>query len=219
METAVLLSGGPDSAVLVHDLVRRGDDVVAIHLELGVAESPAALRCATAVSAALGIELVRLDLTPGGAREVRAGLVPGRAGRAAEPAFGGALSVAATTAATLGAHVLACGVHHGEAVFRGNQRHAFDALAASVSIDVGRHLVITTPYLGMTKAEVLLRGVALGVDVASTWSCTEGSTVHCGRCPACATRRAAFGDAGLVDTTPYARAAAAGGARSDAHAR
>jgi tRNA(Ile)-lysidine synthase TilS/MesJ len=38
---AVLVSGGPDSAVLLHDLYARGERPLAIHLNLGELESPA----------------------------------------------------------------------------------------------------------------------------------------------------------------------------------
>lgn len=200
MKVAVLLSGGPDSTVLAHDLVHRGDAVVGIHLELGDAESAAALRCATDAARGLGLRLVRVDVV----RLVAPIGVGGAVARATHPAFGVALTAAATTAASLGADVLACGVHHGATVFQGNQRHAFDALAAAVSIEAGRRLLITTPYLGMSKSEVLQRGVRLGVDVCAAWSCTARSDLHCGRCLGCGTRRAAVREAGLEDTTRYA---------------
>jgi 7-cyano-7-deazaguanine synthase len=55
----------------------------------------------------------------------------------------------------------------------------------------------------MTKAQIVKRGLELGVPFASTWSCYRGLTVHCGRCPACIARREAFAEAGVTDPTIY----------------
>lgn len=65
---------------------------------------------------------------------------------------------------------------------------------------------IHTPIIEMTKAQIIRRGVELGVDYALTHSCydpdAEGRA--CGRCDACRFRLKGFAEAGLRDPVDYA---------------
>jgi len=58
----------------------------------------------------------------------------------------------------------------------------------------------------MTKAEIIRRGIELGVDYSLTHSCydpgPEGTA--CGRCDACLLRRRGFAEAGMEDPVHYA---------------
>ena len=64
---------------------------------------------------------------------------------------------------------------------------------------------IHAPLIEMTKADIILRGLALGVDYAMTVSCyqpdAEGRA--CGRCESCRLRREGFEKAGVADPTRY----------------
>ncbi len=51
---------------------------------------------------------------------------------------------------------------------------------------------ILTPFLAMTKAEIVKLGNELGVPFERTWSCYKGGAVHCGTCGTCNERREAF---------------------------
>ena len=62
---------------------------------------------------------------------------------------------------------------------------------------------VEAPYTEITKAEIVARGDALGIDYAKTWSCYKGSDVHCGKCGTCVERREAFEAAGVKDPTVY----------------
>jgi 7-cyano-7-deazaguanine synthase len=57
----------------------------------------------------------------------------------------------------------------------------------------------------MTKAEIIKKGIALGVDYSTTHSCydpgMEGTA--CGTCDACSLRLKGFAEVGLVDPLPY----------------
>jgi 7-cyano-7-deazaguanine synthase len=80
----------------------------------------------------------------------------------------------------------------------------FRALERAVDLGVGLELKILTPYVGMTKAEVIRRGAALPLGL--TLSCARPSGItHCGRCTKCAERVEAFRAAGVSDPTRYAR--------------
>ena len=64
---------------------------------------------------------------------------------------------------------------------------------------------IHTPLIAMTKAEIVRRGIELGVDYGLTHTCYDPNTdgVACGRCDACQLRRQGFVDAGLTDPIEY----------------
>lgn len=64
---------------------------------------------------------------------------------------------------------------------------------------------ILTPYLRLTKSDVIRRGAALRVPFNLTLSCLQPRGIrHCGRCNKCAERRRAFRQAGVEDPTSYA---------------
>lgn len=64
-------------------------------------------------------------------------------------------------------------------------------------------LEVSTPLIDLDKAAVIRLGHALGVDFSATWSCLLGYEHHCGACPQCRSRKAAFRAAGIEDPTRY----------------
>ena len=62
---------------------------------------------------------------------------------------------------------------------------------------------IRTPFVTMSKADILRLGLDLGVDYSRTWSCYQGETRACGRCPTCIERLHAFAALGLADPIAY----------------
>jgi len=71
--------------------------------------------------------------------------------------------------------------------------------------DEGGRFRIHTPLIHLTKAEIIRRGTALGVDYAQTVSCYQADEqgFACGVCDSCRLRRQGFEDAGLPDVTRY----------------
>lgn len=61
-----------------------------------------------------------------------------------------------------------------------------------------------TPFLKMTKAEIVAEGARYNMPFADTWSCYKGGDIHCGRCGTCVERREAFHLAQFKDPTVYA---------------
>ena len=75
----------------------------------------------------------------------------------------------------------------------------------------GHELRIHTPLINLTKAEIIARGTALGVDYGLTRSCYDPSPAgeSCGSCDSCLLRLRGFADNGLTDPAPYIAEAAA----------
>ena len=69
----------------------------------------------------------------------------------------------------------------------------------------GDRIVVHTPLIDLTKAEIIHRGSELGVDYAVTVSCYQPSQrgEACGVCDSCRIRRAGFETAGTMDPTRY----------------
>jgi len=74
----------------------------------------------------------------------------------------------------------------------------------------GEGFRIHTPLIALTKREIVLRGLALGVDFGLTSTCYDPGPdgAACGRCEACVLRRKGFEEAGVDDPTRYAAGAA-----------
>lgn len=77
-------------------------------------------------------------------------------------------------------------------------------LATKAAIE-GRLMNIHAPLIELSKADIIRRGMALGVDYGATISCYQPDTQGraCGRCDSCRLRRAGFEQAGIPDPTRY----------------
>ena len=64
-------------------------------------------------------------------------------------------------------------------------------------------LAVAAPLIAQSKAEIIRQTDPLGIDWRHTWSCLLAQSRHCGRCPQCQARRAAFAAAGIPDPTDY----------------
>lgn len=69
----------------------------------------------------------------------------------------------------------------------------------------GRRLTIHTPLIDLTKAQIIQKGVQLGIDYGMTHSCYDPTPAGeaCGRCDSCLLRRRGFSEAGVEDPTVY----------------
>ncbi|MEK6583744.1 MAG: 7-cyano-7-deazaguanine synthase QueC [Nitrospirota bacterium] len=65
---------------------------------------------------------------------------------------------------------------------------------------------VKTPLINMTKAEIIIKGVELGVDYSLTHSCYDPGEagIACGRCDSCLIRKKGFIEAGITDPVRYA---------------
>jgi 7-cyano-7-deazaguanine synthase len=80
----------------------------------------------------------------------------------------------------------------------------FAAMAHALSRGLGMPIAIEAPYASMSKADVIRKGIGLGVPLELTISCMNPKDGrHCGRCSKCRERRDAFTAAGVADPTVY----------------
>ncbi len=84
---------------------------------------------------------------------------------------------------------------------------AFQELAnvATRAAVEGKGVRIHTPLIELSKAEIIRRGMKLGVDYSLTVSCYQADDDGraCGVCDACRLRRKGFEEAGVADPTRY----------------
>jgi 7-cyano-7-deazaguanine synthase len=78
-------------------------------------------------------------------------------------------------------------------------------LATKAAVEGTLSFRIVTPLIDLTKAQIIRRGIELGVDFSMTVSCYQADDEGraCGRCDACRLRREGFRMAGVDDPTRY----------------
>lgn len=79
------------------------------------------------------------------------------------------------------------------------------SLATKAGVEGTSQFRIHTPLIDLTKAEIIRRGVELGVDYSLTHTCyaPNEAGIACGRCDACHLRLRGFAEAGVVDPIRY----------------
>ena len=121
------------------------------------------------------------------------------------------LSFALANAEVLGANDIFFGAnavdYSGYPDCRPDYVKAYEAMAnlATRAAVEGQRLTIHTPIIALSKADIIRKGIALGVNYAITVSCYQATDdgLACGQCDACRLRRAGFEQAGVSDPTPY----------------
>ena len=122
------------------------------------------------------------------------------------------LALALAWSEVLGAHDVFIGVNAVDYSGYPDCRPAFiDAfervanLATRAGVEGGTRLRIRAPLIDLSKAEIVRRGIALGVDYSVTVSCYQADADGraCGRCDSCRLRREGFAAAGVPDPTRY----------------
>ena len=219
MRAVVLLSGGLDSytaAAIAQS--ESGFELYALTIQYGQRHARE-LESARAVARALGVARhleLPIDLRAIGGSSLTADLpvprdrdpdasdIPSTYVPARNTVF---LSVALGWAETLGAHDLIIGVnaldYSGYPDCRPEFIAAFEHLAKLATREgvEGATFRVHAPLIHLSKAEIIRRGLALGVDYALTHSCYDpvANGAPCGRCDSCVLRARGFREAGVPD--------------------
>jgi 7-cyano-7-deazaguanine synthase len=214
MSTAVLLSGGLDSAVLVADEAAR-DEVQPIYVSVGLAWEAEERAIVTQFLAALPRAarvrpLVSLTVDMRDVYDASHWAITGRPPEYHTPDED--VYLPGRNVILLGKASVYCASAHIGRLVLGTLGHnpfpdatpAFrDAMGRALSLGLAHTLHIDAPYASMSKAEVIRRGVALGVPFDLTLSCMKPRGRHCGECSKCRERHDAFLEAGIPDPTTY----------------
>ena len=217
----VLVSGGLDSATCLAIAKAEGYDCYALSFSYGQrhgAELAAAARVAGAIGA-IEHRVMDIDLAMfGGSALTDPGIAVPEAPTTGIPVtyvparntvF---LSLALAWSEVLGAHDIFIGVnavdYSGYPDCRPEFVEAFERmanLATRAGVEDAEPLRIRAPLIALSKAEIIRRGQALGVDYALTVSCYQADDAGraCGRCDSCRLRHEGFVVAGVADPTRY----------------
>ena len=224
----VLLSGGLDSATVLAIARSQGFALYALSFSYGqrhVVELGAARR----VAASIGVEshkIAEIDLKVFGGSALTGDIdVP--KGRTADEMAEGIpityvparntifLAFALAWAEVLGSNDIFIGVnaldYSGYPDCRPEYIAAFEKmanLATKAGVEGRQNLTIHTPLIAMTKAEIIAKGIELGVDYGLTSSCYDPSPAGapCGECDSCLLRRKGFRENGIEDPLRYQKA-------------
>jgi 7-cyano-7-deazaguanine synthase len=217
----VLVSGGLDSATCLAMARAEGHCCYALSFAYGQRHG-AELQAAARVAAALGAaqhRTMNIDLAAfgGSALTDTSIAVPEQAANGIPVTYVPArntvfLSLALAWAEVLDARDIFIGVnavdYSGYPDCRPEFIAAFEQvanLATRAGVEGTERIHIRTPLIDLSKAEIIRRGAALGVDYSMTVSCYQADELGraCGRCDSCRLRRQGFEAAQVADPTRY----------------
>jgi len=225
-KAVVLLSGGLDSATTL--AIARAESYECYALSFSYGQRHAReLQSARQVAAALGAKehlVLNLDLRAIGGSALTADIEVPKGRSAGEIGAGIPVTYVPARNTIFLAHALAwaevldsadlfIGVNVLDASGYPDCRPEFIAafeqlagLATKAGTEGRRRFRIHAPLISFSKAQIIRRGIALGVDYGLTWSCYEPQPDGraCGLCDSCSLRRKGFAEAGLVDPIAYA---------------
>lgn len=224
-KAVVLLSGGLDSTTTLAIALQEGFQVYALSFDYGQrhhGELEAAKRVtgrfpvADHKVAIIDLRLfggsaltADLDVPKGRALDEMGAFVPATYVPARNTIF---LSFALAWAEVLGAQDIFLGVnaldYSGYPDCRPEYIEAFARmanLATKAGVEDLQQMVIHTPLIHLSKADIIRKGAELGVDYSLTISCydPEPDGIACGQCDACILRKKGFAEAGLQDPIRY----------------
>lgn len=224
-KAVVLLSGGLDSATVLAIARAEGYEPYALSFSYGqrhVFELQAAERVAAALGAAQH-RVAAIDLRIFGGSALTADIeVP--KGRGTDEMSHGIpityvparntifLSFALAWAEVLGSSDIFLGVnaldYSGYPDCRPEYIESYERmanLATRAGVEGRQNLKIHTPLIALTKAQIIAKGIELGVDYSLTSSCYDPSAEGqpCGECDSCLLRKKGFHENGIEDPLEY----------------
>jgi 7-cyano-7-deazaguanine synthase len=219
MKAVCLLSGGMDSSTLAYFAKSKGYDILALHLNYGQRtegkELLSAKKIATLLDAEAFVEINLDYFTKFGASSLtdkEIAIEEFDPTRAHMPntyvPFRNAnlLAIATSFAEARSAGAIFIGVQSLDYSGYPDCRPEFIAAFQNV-IDLGTKnttkITLFTPFIHMTKTDILRVGFKLGVPYEHTWSCYRNDAKACGTCGSCHFRKEAFAAIGIKDPIPY----------------
>lgn len=204
--SALIYSGGLDSTTMLYEYAEN--IAVAINFSYGANHNRIERQCARFHCDRLGIELIEIELPfmsvhfsssllegaeaiPGGKYDtsnMASTVVPFRNGIM--------LSIAAGIAESRGLEKVMIANHGGDHSIYPDCRPDFiSAMSEAIRTGTYAGTTLLAPYTNLTKTEIALRGLRLGIDYSHTYSCYRGLDEPCGTCATCREREEALSKA------------------------
>ncbi len=219
MKAVCLLSGGMDSTTLAYVASDMGYDIVALHINYGQRTERKELACAKKIAGLLDAkDFIEINLdyfSKFGASSLTDSAISVEEfdpARAHVPntyvPFRNAnlLSIATSFAEAREASAIFIGVQSLDYSGYPDCRPQFIEAFQKV-IDLGTKdstsIKLFTPFIRMTKTDILRKGIGLGVPYEYTWSCYRNEGEACGTCGSCHFRQEAFDAVGIRDPIAY----------------
>ena len=214
-KAVIILSGGLDSTTLLYDLYAQGKDVHAISFDYGQRHTKE-IEMAKKTCEKLGVEHTVVDLSELGgilANNALTGEIEMPEGHYADESMKLTvvpnrnmimLSVAIGYAINIGSNHVYYGAHAGDHAIYPDCRPVFvQAIQTVAEVCHYDPVHVHAPYLYMGKDEIVARGLSLGLDYSTTWTCYKGMDKACGKCGSCVERLEAFALNGVKDPIEY----------------
>jgi 7-cyano-7-deazaguanine synthase len=219
MKAVCLLSGGMDSSTLAYVARSKGYEILALHLNYGQRTENKERTCAKKIANLLDArEFLELDVgyfTRFGASSLTDKTIavenfdPARAhipNTYVPFRNANLLSIATSFAEAKGADAIFIGVQSLDYSGYPDCRPEFIEAFQKV-IDLGTKdttkITLYTPFISLTKTDILREGIKLGVPYEHTWSCYRNEERACGTCGSCHFRQEAFAAIGKKDPIGY----------------
>ena len=213
-DSIIIYSGGLDSTTLLYD--ERSRIALAVTFDYGSNHAEREIACAKHHCELLGVEHLVIELAfmkkyfnsslLSGAGDIPSGRYDEDNMKSTVVPFrnGIMLSVACGLAENRGLKRVLIANHSGDHAIYPDCRPGFiNAMDGAMQAGTYDAVQLVAPYTNLSKAEIVRRGVELGVDYGHTYSCYRGGEQHCGTCGTCTERREAFREAGVADPTVY----------------
>ena len=220
MKVIIALSGGMDSAVLLAHLLRAESEVQAVHFNYGSRHGFQEEQHAVKIAEYYGINLLMFNLgkvfqefksallsncgqeaLPLGHytdASMKKTVVPGR-----NTIFA---SILLGLAQSTGYDAVALANHAGDALVYPDCRLDWvDAMHKVFRLASEESVILLSPFVIMTKANIVSYGTKLNVNFELTRSCYSGGPYSCGKCGTCVARLEAFKLNGLTDPVKYVK--------------
>ncbi|MEW6983008.1 7-cyano-7-deazaguanine synthase QueC [Colwelliaceae bacterium 6471] len=214
-KVVVIYSGGMDSFTVLNRALKDGKEVYALSFDYGQRHVKE-LQCASQVCNALNVHHKVIDISsinqllagssltddidiPEGhyeAENMKSTIVPNRNMILLSLAVGYAVSVKASQ--------VYYGAHSGDHAIYPDCRPEF-VLKMNDVCQIANYepVEIFSPYLNVSKTDILTDGLSMGLDYSNTWTCYNGREKACGKCGACQERLEAFEENNATDPIAY----------------
>lgn len=214
-KVVVIYSGGMDSFTVLNRAINDGKEVYALSFDYGQRHVKE-LECAAKVCKQLNVHHKVIDISainqllagssltddieiPEGhyeAESMKSTIVPNRNMIL--------LSLAVGYADSLKASQVYYGAHSGDHAIYPDCRPEFVQKMNDVcQIANYEPVEIFSPYLNVSKIDILTDGISMNLDYSDTWTCYNGREKACGKCGACQERLEAFEKNGAIDPIAY----------------